>query len=81
MQQALFGGGCFWCTEAVFLQLKGVNHVVSGYAGGHTPNPTYEAICNGDTNHAEVILIEFDEQQINYQQLLTVFLQFMIQLH
>ena len=73
MQQALFGGGCFWCTEAVFLQLKAVNHVVSGYAGGHTPNPTYEAICNGDTNHAEVILIEFDEQQINYQQLLTVF--------
>ena len=73
MQQALFGGGCFWCTEAVFLQRKGVNHVVSGYAGGHTPNPTYEAICNGDTNHAEVILIEFDEQQINYQQLLTVF--------
>lgn len=73
MQQALFGGGCFWCTEAVFLQLKGVNHVISGYAGGHTPNPTYEAICNGDTNHAEVILIEFDEQQINYQQLLTVF--------
>lgn len=73
MQQALFGGGCFWCTEAIFLQLKGVNHVVSGYAGGHTPNPTYEAICNGDTNHAEVILIEFNEQQINYQQLLTVF--------
>ena len=73
MQQALFGGGCFWCTEAVFLQLKGVNHVVSGYAGGHTPNPTYEAICNGDTNHAEVILIEFNEQQISYQQLLTVF--------
>ncbi|WP_336952158.1 peptide-methionine (S)-S-oxide reductase MsrA [Acinetobacter sp. AS167] len=73
MQQALFGGGCFWCTEAVFLQLKGVNHVVSGYAGGHTPNPTYEAICNGDTNHAEVILIEFDEQQISYPQLLTVF--------
>lgn len=73
MQQALFGGGCFWCTEAVFLQLKAVNHVVSGYAGGHTPNPTYEAICNGDTNHAEVILIEFDEQQINYQQLLTFF--------
>ncbi|MFT0696010.1 peptide-methionine (S)-S-oxide reductase MsrA [Acinetobacter bereziniae] len=73
MQQALFGGGCFWCTEAVFLQLKGVQKVVSGYAGGHTTNPTYEAICNGDTNHAEVILIDFDEQQINYQQLLTVF--------
>jgi len=73
MQQALFGGGCFWCTEAVFLQLKGITQVVSGYAGGHTTNPTYEAICNGDTNHAEVILISFDEQQINYQQLLTVF--------
>jgi len=73
MQQALFGGGCFWCTEAVFLQLKGVNKVVSGYAGGNTNNPTYEAICKGDTNHAEVILVEFDEQQINYQQLLTVF--------
>lgn len=73
MQQALFGGGCFWCTEAVFLQLKGVTQVVSGYAGGYTTNPTYEAICNGDTNHAEVILISFDEQQINYQQLLTVF--------
>lgn len=73
MQQALFGGGCFWCTEAVFLQLKGVQKVVSGYAGGHTTNPTYEAICNGDTNHAEVILIDFDEQQISYLQLLTVF--------
>lgn len=73
MQQALFGGGCFWCTEAVFLQLKGVQKVVSGYAGGHTINPTYESICNGDTNHAEVILIDFDEQQISYQQLLTVF--------
>ncbi|WP_151959829.1 peptide-methionine (S)-S-oxide reductase MsrA [Acinetobacter bereziniae] len=73
MQQALFGGGCFWCTEAVFLQLKGVQKVVSGYAGGHTTNPTYEAICNGDTNHAEVILIDFDEQQISYQQLLTIF--------
>ena len=73
MQQALFGGGCFWCTEAVFLQLKGIQQVVSGYAGGHTIDPTYEAICNGDTNHAEVILISFDEQQINYQQLLTVF--------
>ncbi|MDR0237445.1 peptide-methionine (S)-S-oxide reductase MsrA [Acinetobacter sp.] len=73
MQQALFGGGCFWCTEAVFLQLKGVQKVVSGYAGGHTTNPTYEAICNGDTNHAEVILIDFDEQQISYKQLLTVF--------
>lgn len=73
MQQALFGGGCFWCTEAVFLQLKGVTHSTSGYAGGHTTNPTYDDICRGDTNHAEVILVEFDETQILYEQLLNVF--------
>ena len=53
MQQALFGGGCFWCVEAVFLQLKGVNKVVSGYAGGNTLQPTYEDICTGETNHAK----------------------------
>ena len=73
MQQALFGGGCFWCTEAVFLQIRGVSKVVSGYAGGHTTYPTYEEICNGDTNHAEVILIDFDESQISFKQLLDVF--------
>ena len=73
MQQALFGGGCFWCTEAVFLQIRGVSKVVSGYAGGHTTHPTYEEICNGDTNHAEVILIDFDESQISFKQLLDVF--------
>lgn len=73
MQQALFGGGCFWCTEAVFLQIRGVSKVVSGYAGGHTTHPTYEEICNGNTNHAEVILIDFDESQISFKQLLDVF--------
>ena len=73
MQKALFGGGCFWCTEAVFLQLKGVTHSTSGYAGGHTTNTTYDDICRGDTNHAEVILVEFDETQILYEQLLNVF--------
>lgn len=73
MQQALFGGGCFWCTEAVFLQIRGVSKVVSGYAGGHTTHPTYEEICNGDTNHAEVILIDFNETQISFKQLLDVF--------
>lgn len=73
MQQALFGGGCFWCTEAVFLQIRGISKVVSGYAGGHTTHPTYEEICNGDTNHAEVILIDFDESQISFKQLLDVF--------
>lgn len=73
MQQALFGGGCFWCTEAVFLQLKGVEKVTSGYAGGNTPQPTYEQICTGTTQHAEVILIDFDDSQISYTQLLHVF--------
>lgn len=73
MQQALLGGGCFWCVEAVFLQLKGVQNVVSGYAGGDSINPSYEDICRGDTNHAEVILIDFDESQITFTQLLEVF--------
>lgn len=73
MQQALFGGGCFWCVEAIFLQLKGVENVVSGYAGGHTEQPTYDDICRGDTQHAEVILIDYDETQISFVQLLDVF--------
>lgn len=73
MQQALVGGGCFWCVEAVFLQLKGVEKVVSGYAGGISQNPTYEQVCQGTTKHAEVVLIDFDEQQISYSQLLNVF--------
>jgi peptide-methionine (S)-S-oxide reductase len=73
MQQALFGGGCFWCVEAVFLQLKGVKKVVSGYAGGIVHNPSYDQVCQGNTQHAEVVLIDFDEQQINYTQLLNVF--------
>ena len=72
MQQALFGGGCFWCIEAVFLQLRGVVSVTSGYAGGLTVNPTYEQVCTGETQHAEVILVEFDKTQIQYQQLLDV---------
>lgn len=73
MQQALLGGGCFWCVEAVFLQLKGVEKVVSGYAGGIVQNPSYEQVCQGTTQHAEVVLIDFDEQKINYSQLLNVF--------
>lgn len=73
MQQALLGGGCFWCVEAVFLQLKGVEKVVSGYAGGIVQNPSYEQVCQGTTQHAEVVLIDFDEQQINYSQLLNIF--------
>lgn len=73
MQQALLGGGCFWCVEAVFLQLKGVTQVVNGYAGGHTTNPSYEDICKGDTQHAEVIQVDFDETEISFEQLLNVF--------
>ena len=73
MQQALFGGGCFWCVEAIFLQLQGVEKVVSGYAGGHTNNPSYDDICRGDTQHAEVILVDFDESQLSFKQLLDVF--------
>lgn len=70
---ATFGGGCFWCTEAVFLKLKGVKKVVSGYAGGTVKNPTYEAVCTGLTGHAEVIQIEYDPSEIKFEQLLDVF--------
>jgi peptide-methionine (S)-S-oxide reductase len=72
-QVAVFGGGCFWCTEAVFDELRGVRSVVSGYAGGKNPNPTYEQICMGNTGHAEVIKIEFDPAQISFRDLMTVF--------
>lgn len=73
MEQATFGAGCFWCTEAVFQNLKGVSKVVSGYMGGTKPNPTYADICNGDTGHAEVIQIEYDETVISFDELLLVF--------
>ena len=70
---AVFGGGCFWCTEAIFKQLRGVLSVVPGYAGGTMENPTYDAVCTGKTGHAEVIKIEFDPSQISFNDLLTVF--------
>ena len=70
---AVFGGGCFWCTEAVFDELRGVISVVSGYAGGSIKNPTYEQVCSGGTGHAEVIRIEFDPTQISFRDLMTVF--------
>lgn len=72
-QIAVFAGGCFWCTEPVFSQLKGVNQVVSGYIGGHTSNPTYKEICNGDTGHAEAIKISFDADVISFETLLEIF--------
>lgn len=70
---AVFGGGCFWCTEAVFDELRGVQSVMPGYAGGKTRKPTYEEVCGGMTGHAEVIRIEYDPSQIGYRDLLMVF--------
>ena len=66
-------GGCFWCIETVFNRLRGVESAVSGYMGGHTFNPTYEAVCNGDTGHAEVVQVSFDPDVISYRDLLDVF--------
>jgi len=73
LEKATFGGGCFWCVEAVFDQLLGVNKVVSGYAGGHTKNPTYKEVCSGETGHAEVIQVEFNPEIISFDELLEVF--------
>jgi peptide-methionine (S)-S-oxide reductase len=73
MEVATFAGGCFWCTEAVFLEINGVKSVKSGYIGGKTINPTYKDICNGDTGHAEAIQIEFDSSKISFGELLEVF--------
>ena len=70
---AVFGGGCFWCTEAVFSEIKGVTSVVSGYSGGYTENPTYYQVCAEQTGHAEVVRIEFDPGQISFSELLEVF--------
>ena len=70
---ATLGGGCFWCTEAVFDQLKGVEGVESGYAGGTVANPSYQLVCTGTTGHAEVVQITFDPKVISYKQLLQVF--------
>lgn len=72
-ETAIFGGGCFWCTEAIFQNLKGVVSVKPGYAGGQMPNPSYEDVSTGETGHAEVIKIEFDPEQISYHDLLEVF--------
>ena len=69
----VLGGGCFWCTEAVFKMLKGVISVEPGYAGGHKENPTYEEVCSGNTGHAEAIKIEYNPQIISLKTLLTVF--------
>ncbi|MHA2161734.1 MAG: peptide-methionine (S)-S-oxide reductase MsrA [Candidatus Thorarchaeota archaeon] len=75
METATFGAGCFWCVEAVFQQIKGVESVVSGYAGGHVENPTYEHVTSGKTGHAEVCQIRFEPEAISYEDLLEVFLE------
>ncbi len=72
-ETATFGGGCFWCTEAVFERIPGVKSVVSGYSGGLVPNPTYQMVCSGETGHAEVVQIQFDPDRVTFEDLLHVF--------
>ena len=73
LEQATFGGGCFWCTEAVYLELKGVNDVKPGYSGGHVVNPSYKEVCAETTGHAEVVQITFDPEIISFTEILEVF--------
>lgn len=73
MEKATFGGGCFWCTEAIFKRIKGVNEVVSGYSGGVRENPTYEQVSTGATGHAEAVNITFDPKAISYKKLVEIF--------
>ncbi|MGH8806289.1 MAG: peptide-methionine (S)-S-oxide reductase MsrA [Noviherbaspirillum sp.] len=72
-ETATLGGGCFWCLEAVYQELKGVQHVESGYAGGHVANPTYEQVCDGTTGHAEVVRVDFDPAVVSYREVLEIF--------
>jgi len=73
LQTATLGGGCFWCLEAVYLELKGVTRVVSGYSGGTVPNPTYEQVCTKPTGHAEVVPVTFAPQVVTFKDILGVF--------
>jgi len=73
IEVATLAGGCFWCLEAVFVELQGVEAVASGYTGGQTPNPTYQEVCNGDTGHAEAVQVTFDPAVLSYHDLLTIF--------
>jgi len=74
-RMATFGSGCFWCTQAVFAQLRGVATTTCGYSGGTTPDPTYDQVCHGDTGHAEVVQIRYDPAEISYRDLLEIFFQ------
>ena len=73
MQTAYLAGGCFWCVEAIFQRVNGVKELTNGYCNGLTQNPSYEEICSGQSNHAEVLKVDYDEQQISYSELLEVF--------
>jgi len=73
MESIVLGGGCFWCLDAAYRRIKGVDQVTSGYAGGKWPNPTYERVCTGTTGHAEVVKVEFNEKLINLEAILEVF--------
>ena len=73
METAYFAGGCFWCVEAIFQRVDGVKELTNGYCNGLTQNPSYEEICGGQSNHAEVLKVDYDEQQISYSELLEVF--------
>ncbi|MBU3822591.1 peptide-methionine (S)-S-oxide reductase MsrA [Flavobacteriaceae bacterium XHP0103] len=73
LQIATFAGGCFWCTETVFMRLEGVEKVISGYTGGHIKNPAYREVCTGRTGHAEAVQIFYDESKIDYKELLEIF--------
>ncbi len=73
IETATLANGCFWCTEAIFVDLRGVEEVVSGYSGGHTENPTYQEVCSESTGHAEAIQIKFDTNQISFKEILQVF--------
>ena len=73
LEEATLGAGCFWCVEAVFQRLEGVTHVVSGYSNGHVNNPTYKAVCEGTTGHAEVARIQFDPSKVSFTDILEVF--------
>jgi len=72
-ERATFGGGCFWCVEAAFERVRGVREVVSGYAGGHTEDPSYREVCSGTTGHAEVVQVTYDPDEVSYEELLEVF--------
>jgi len=73
MEKATLGGGCFWCTEAVFTRIDGVDSVVPGYTGGHAESPSYEQVCGGGTGHAEVVQLTYDPQRISYAEILEIF--------